>query len=423
MWIPLFRVRALAGFITRFLAHLGATETVETRPPSTELDPTALTPLHRSLLAQAADLEFDPKGLACGVQFRFTPLGAWLLGDAPEPEWPTCTPLELTLAPDGDSWLRVELPAHPNSLHRVRLEPFADWERGHYLLTPASFNRARGRGATLEALLGLLEEATAASLPPAVRQALRAWERSGVRMTLSRPALLECDDPAILGQLARKRRFRNYIVRTLSSRALVLDDAHLGAALRHLRREGHDPRVLLPLEETGQAPAASPGRGLAGRSAAAFHWLAGQVYRGLARFVQLPAAYPSSAFDELAKTLPPAELAAAEAGAGRVLEALASALDGWAPHPSQVPGLDPEAIRPQIEAAIRDDKALRITYWTAGRGALTQRTVTPYRLERRGRTLYMVAYCHQAQDERVFRLDRVRELEVVDKPRYDLCDC
>ena len=299
----------------------------------------------------------------------------------------------------------------------ARLAAFARWQDGRYLLTPASYNRARGRGATLEALTALLEGASGAPLPDAVRGALRAWEQAGARMTLasvggtaSRPALLECDDPLVLGQLARKRRFRDHVRRTLSPRALILDDAHLGAVVRHLRREGHDPRVLLSLEAAQDGVAA--GRtAIAGRSTAAYHWLTSQVYRGLARFVPLPAPCPDSLQETLAARLPPGELAAAQAGAERVLDALAGAMDGWAPQPSPEPGLDPEETRPQIEAAIRAGGTLRMTYWSAGRGALTHRTVTPYRLEQRGNKLYLVAYCHQARDERVFRLDRIRALE------------
>jgi hypothetical protein len=375
-WTAEYRAKAMVEFITVFLSALGVVETAAEAGPS----------------------------------FRVTSLGAWLLGASEEPLWPEPKPIDLTLAPDGVSWLHIERPHFLKSLHRVGLELYATWDQGRYILTPASFNRARGRGGTLEALLATLEEAGGALPSHEVRAMLRRWDRSGARMTLNRSAVLECDDPAVLSRLCGRRRFRRYVVRTLSPRAVVLNDAHLPAAVRYLRREGHDPRVFLPTEE-----AAVP----AGRTVEAFQLLAGRVYQGLARFIQLPSWYPSGVLDGLAAALPPAEAAAADVQAQGILDSVADALDGWTPHPSPEPGLDPEVTWPQIEAAIRQGKSLRITYWTAGRGALTHRKVSPYRLERRARACYLVAFCHQARAERVFRLDRIHDLQVVDAPELD----
>ncbi|RMF29235.1 MAG: WYL domain-containing protein [Chloroflexi bacterium] len=43
---------------------------------------------------------------------------------------------------------------------------------------------------------------------------------------------------------------------------------------------------------------------------------------------------------------------------------------------------------------------------------MTYRLVEPYRLERRGEMLYLVGFCRRAQAERLFRLDRVRQIVV-----------
>jgi hypothetical protein len=381
-WTPDFQTGTLTDFVTGFLAHLGAVE-VSSLPDSAASSP--------------AD------------KFRITSLGGWLLGIAPAPEWPSIQPFVLALAPDAQGRLSVEVPRHPNLAHLVRLEAFAEWDSGRYALTPESLNRAYGRGARPEELIGLLDEATAQPVPPALRATLRAWEAESTQMTLSRPALLECQDQAILSHLARKRRFRRYIVRTLSSRAVILDDAHVGAAVRHLHREGYTPRLTLP---DSQVQATAP----AGRTTAAIQLLAGQVYQGLAQFIRLPAPIPFELLSEWAQTLSPAELAAAEAQAVRVLESLASALDGWTPQPSPQPGLDPETLRRQIEAAILEKRCLQLSYWSAGRGVLTNRQVEPYRLEERGHTLYLVGHCLQVRAERVFRLDRIQAMDVIDQP-------
>jgi proteasome accessory factor C len=63
-----------------------------------------------------------------------------------------------------------------------------------------------------------------------------------------------------------------------------------------------------------------------------------------------------------------------------------------------------DAIR---EAADRRER-IEIDYYSFGRDAMTSRTVDPYRLVTLEGAWYLAAYCHQAQDDRLFRVDRVR---------------
>ena len=94
------------------------------------------------------------------------------------------------------------------------------------------------------------------------------------------------------------------------------------------------------------------------------------------------------------------------------LDRLAEALDGWARFPMPEAGLPVEETLPVIEQAIAAGQTLRLSYWTAGRGERTTRTVDPYRIEWRRNTPYLIAYCHARQAERVFRVDRIQALEV-----------
>jgi proteasome accessory factor C len=71
-------------------------------------------------------------------------------------------------------------------------------------------------------------------------------------------------------------------------------------------------------------------------------------------------------------------------------------------------------------AAVRDalaaGRALRIVYYTAGRDAVSQRTIDPMRLlivDGRG---YLEAWCRRAEGVRLFRLDRVEDVTVLDEP-------
>ncbi|MGH3614400.1 MAG: helix-turn-helix transcriptional regulator [Pseudonocardia sp.] len=75
-----------------------------------------------------------------------------------------------------------------------------------------------------------------------------------------------------------------------------------------------------------------------------------------------------------------------------------------------------EATTMAVRASLETGRALRIVYYTAGRDIVTRRTIDPMRLlllEGRG---YLEAWCRRARAVRLFRLDRVEHVEVLDDP-------
>lgn len=75
-----------------------------------------------------------------------------------------------------------------------------------------------------------------------------------------------------------------------------------------------------------------------------------------------------------------------------------------------------EATTTAVRASLEAGRALRIVYYTAGRDIVTRRTIDPMRLllvEGRG---YLEAWCRRAGAVRLFRLDRVEHVEVLDEP-------
>jgi len=69
-----------------------------------------------------------------------------------------------------------------------------------------------------------------------------------------------------------------------------------------------------------------------------------------------------------------------------------------------------------VRAALDAGRALRIVYYTAGRDVVSRRVVDPMRLllvEGRG---YLEAWCRQAAAVRLFRLDRMDDVELLDEP-------
>jgi proteasome accessory factor C len=74
------------------------------------------------------------------------------------------------------------------------------------------------------------------------------------------------------------------------------------------------------------------------------------------------------------------------------------------------------ALTEAVRAALAAGRALRIRYYTAGRDAVSQRTIDPMRLLIVEGRSYLEAWCRRAEAVRLFRLDRVEDVEVLDEP-------
>lgn len=68
-----------------------------------------------------------------------------------------------------------------------------------------------------------------------------------------------------------------------------------------------------------------------------------------------------------------------------------------------------------IDRAIGEGRRLWLRYWSHGRGGMTEREVDPIRLVTEGHT-YLEGWCRASEDRRMFRLDRVAEIRVLDEP-------
>ncbi len=112
----------------------------------------------------------------------------------------------------------------------------------------------------------------------------------------------------------------------------------------------------------------------------------------------------------------------------RTLAKLESAAGDGARLAAQVDVLVPEAdedlgrLRADLEAAVDAGRQVRLGYYVPARDEATRRTVDPLALvTAEGRT-YLDAWCHTAEDRRLFRLDRVSSAEVLDSPAEDHSD-
>ena len=76
-----------------------------------------------------------------------------------------------------------------------------------------------------------------------------------------------------------------------------------------------------------------------------------------------------------------------------------------------------------LRTALREHRQVAIDYYAYGRDELTHRVIEPHRVNADEGQWYVSAYCHLAQDDRLFRIDRVRAAELLDatfEPPADL---
>ncbi len=75
-----------------------------------------------------------------------------------------------------------------------------------------------------------------------------------------------------------------------------------------------------------------------------------------------------------------------------------------------------EELAGRLRSATQERRQVRLSYYVPARDETSQRVVDPHGVVTAGPLTYLDAWCHQAQDVRLFRLDRVTGAEVLDTP-------
>jgi proteasome accessory factor C len=120
---------------------------------------------------------------------------------------------------------------------------------------------------------------------------------------------------------------------------------------------------------------------------------------GLRMLAELPGPQDRSALQRT--------IAKLEAAAGDAAEASASVA-------VQMDGRAPADIQVRVAEAMRRNRRLHLSYYVPGRDEATERDVDPMRLMLLEGRAYLEAWCRRAEAVRLFRLDRVLALTVLD---------
>jgi len=352
-----------------------------------------------------------------------SPLGAALVGRE-DGEWPVIPPPHpLRIAPlpedvEGAPAISSIAPPGLSWTGRFALEELAAPQGGapgQYVLTRAGLLRALRRGHTVPGIIALLEELSGEPLPPAIFTLLDEWGAAYGEVTIRPVTLLQVREPELLQRLARRRRLRRFFGETFSERAVAVDSSRIPQLLRALERRGLMPRVeagltdmpegILSGEHSPQSKDAESDPPPAER---AFIVAALQLFTALGESLPDAPPLPYALLERWEQSLTAAEKDAA----GRAVQAVLDGLRRAGQPAVRRPHLPTPAgpLLERLEQAIAAGKAVTITYYTASRDHLNTRRISPLRLEWRGQTAYCIAYCHLREAERVFRVDRIREI-------------
>lgn len=140
-------------------------------------------------------------------------------------------------------------------------------------------------------------------------------------------------------------------------------------------------------------------------------WPEGEVFRKPARLSPLEAKALLLALDLVG----PLVAATSRSDLDSVRAKLTAGFGGYGSPtvPATAPTASEQHILERLTTSMREERVLRIEYYSQARGELNERDVEPLRLQRLKQHWYAVAWCQKADAVRSFRLDRIKSLTVL----------
>ena len=390
------------------------------------------------LAGPLAWLEVVNVALEPQASWRLTAQGRWLLGRGEPPR--AVRPALLRLSDDGSIHLpdAPDLPALLPLAQWANLVPMSTAEAPapagpiptgaqtplpHFELTPASIARPISHGAQIGDLFTLLTQHAAPLATQDLQERLEGWAAARAPYTIRPAWLLTAPTGEHLDRALRRRSVRKHLRRRLDLTTVEIIPADAAALAETLGQRGfrvtaYTPPSSAPAAEppsdTASTPSALP---LASPAASAVAdvtpgdalWLltALHVYAYVARRLG-QSSPPAAVGDSLAARLGPFAISQAQFAAEHLAVHLEHALAALDPFSQPLPQ---DRLLERLGSAIQSGETLSMTYWTANRPLPVTRRVQPRRIEWRGDTAYLIAYCYRRLAELTFRLDRIVELD------------
>jgi predicted DNA-binding transcriptional regulator YafY len=69
----------------------------------------------------------------------------------------------------------------------------------------------------------------------------------------------------------------------------------------------------------------------------------------------------------------------------------------------------------QVQEAVQTHRRIRVHYFTMSRRQRTRRRIAPYQIWYYDETFYLIGYCHQRNDIRLFAIDRIEKIDILEE--------
>jgi predicted DNA-binding transcriptional regulator YafY len=69
----------------------------------------------------------------------------------------------------------------------------------------------------------------------------------------------------------------------------------------------------------------------------------------------------------------------------------------------------------QVQEAAQNQQLLRVLYFTMSRRKRTRRRIAPYQVWYYDETFYLIGFCYQRKEIRLFAIDRIEQIEILDE--------
>lgn len=69
----------------------------------------------------------------------------------------------------------------------------------------------------------------------------------------------------------------------------------------------------------------------------------------------------------------------------------------------------------QVQEAAQNQRLVRVCYFTMSRRKRTRRQIAPYQVWYYDETFYLIGYCYQRKEIRLFAIDRIEQIEILDE--------
>ena len=309
------------------------------------------------------------------------------------------------LTTNSEQWL-LNLPDYLPSHLRFHLHQLGQWQPGQPLCcTSATFGWAAQHGYSTRAITAIFNKATGQPLSSEQMQQLdECLDRVGA-YRIRAVTLLSTRQPEQMVHIARQRRFRERIHEQISPRHAIVSSSMSTNLHRWLERQGYG--LTPPPVSTPKPDLPDP----------AYTWLGLRLLTDVAALTGNSLRPSASSLAAAETHLSPTELADLEARADSLRDQLRQAIRGRDAFLPAYPKNN-DRLLTIIKQALNQEETIQMAYQSLVDQQPYWREVFPLRLEQWDALYYLYAYCHRAEANRIFRLDRIHNFRLGDNPSW-----